>query len=111
RSFAAEIGPALGIEVAPAADLGSAVAESDVCVTATPSRRHFLLKEWVAPGTFVAAVGADAPDKQELEPALLAGATVVVDLLAQCAEIGELHHALAAGVLGRGDVHAERAEL
>ena len=41
------------------------------------------------PGTFIAAVGADNPEKQELEPALLASATLVLDVLDRCAEIGE----------------------
>ena len=36
---------------------------------------------------------------------------VVTDVLEQCAAIGDLHHALAAGVMTRGDVHAELAEL
>ena len=92
-------------------DLQAALRGSDVCVTCTASRRAFLQKADVAPGTFIAAVGADNPDKQELEPALLASATLVVDVLDQCAEIGELHHALAANLLRREQVHAELAEV
>jgi ornithine cyclodeaminase/alanine dehydrogenase-like protein (mu-crystallin family) len=42
---------------------------------------------------------------------LVARATLVVDVLDQCAEIGELQHALAAGLLRRDDVHAELAEV
>jgi ornithine cyclodeaminase/alanine dehydrogenase-like protein (mu-crystallin family) len=60
---------------------------------------------------FVAAVGADSQGKQELEPALVASATLVVDLLEQCAEIGELQHALAAGLTSRQRVHAELADV
>jgi ornithine cyclodeaminase/alanine dehydrogenase-like protein (mu-crystallin family) len=56
-------------------------------------------------------VGADSQGKQELEPALVASATLVVDVLEQCAEIGELQHALAAGLLTRADVHAELADV
>jgi alanine dehydrogenase len=65
----------------------------------------------VAPGTFVAAVGADNEDEQELEPALLAAATVVVDVLEQCATIGDLHDAFAAGVMTRAQFHAELGEV
>src|SRR5262249_48519989 len=68
-------------------------------------------REHVRPGTFVAAVGADSHDKQELAPELMAAAVVVTDVLEQCAEIGDLHHALAAGALSRDGVHAELAEL
>ena len=34
-----------------------------------------------------------------------------VPRLDQCAEIGDLHHAIAAGLLTRSDVHAELAEV
>ncbi len=92
-------------------DLEAAVSASDVCVTCTSARRPVLRRAWVRPGTFVAAVGADAPDKQELEPALLAAGRVVVDVLEQCAAIGELAHALREGVLTRGDVAAELGQV
>jgi len=55
-------------------------------------------------------VGADNDDKQELDPALVAASTVVVDDLAQCATIGDLHHALAQGLLATSDVYANLAE-
>jgi ornithine cyclodeaminase/alanine dehydrogenase-like protein (mu-crystallin family) len=97
--------------VSAVADLGEAVRSSDVCVTCTPSRRPLLEREHVRPGTFVAAVGADSPDKQELHPALMAAGTVVVDVLDQCASIGDLHHALDAGALTRDNVHAELADI
>jgi len=100
-----------GVELEPVKDLRAAVRESDVCVTCTTSRRALLGARDIAPGTFIAAVGADNPEKQELEPSLLASATLVVDVLHQCAEIGELHHALAAGVLTRERVHAELADV
>jgi alanine dehydrogenase len=102
---------ALGIRVEPAADLAAALRRSDVCVTCTPSRRPIVRQADVRPGTFIAAVGADSPGKQELEPPLVAAATLVVDLLEQCAEIGELQHALAAGLLTRERVHAELADV
>ena len=111
RAFAQDLSADLGLDVSAVADLGEAVRRSDVCVTCTPSRRPFLEREHVRPGTFVAAVGADSPDKQELHPALMAAGTVVVDVLDQCASIGDLHHALEAGALTRDNVHAELADI
>ena len=111
QALADEIGTELRIAIAPVTDHVEAVGKSDLCVTCTPSRRPFLLRDHGRPGTFVAAVGADSPDKQELDPALLAAAVVVADVLEQCASIGELHHALEAGALTRGQVHAELADL
>lgn len=92
-------------------DLATAVSSSDVCVTCTSARRPVLRRAWVRPGTFVAAVGADATDKQELEPTLLAAGRLVVDELEQCAAIGELAHALRAGLLSRDDVAAELGQV
>jgi ornithine cyclodeaminase/alanine dehydrogenase-like protein (mu-crystallin family) len=106
-------GDTLGLSAA-ALDAAAALRqarESDVIVTCTPARRYYLTREAVSPGCFVAAVGADDAGKQELEPELLAASTLVVDVLEQCAAIGELHHALAAGVLRRADVYAELWEV
>ena len=65
----------------------------------------------VAGGTFIAAVGADNEDKVEIDPALMAAGTIVVDSLEQCATIGDLHHALARGALSTADVHAVLADV
>ncbi len=97
----------LGLTVTPTRELAMACRESDVCVTCTPAKQPLLGPAAVRPGTFIAAVGADSEEKQELDPALLAQAKVVVDHLDQCAKIGELHHALEQGVLTRAQVHAE----
>jgi ornithine cyclodeaminase len=75
------------------------VAESSqVIVTTTASRSAQFRAAAVKPGTHITAVGADAPGKQELDPALFARAEVVVaDSIAQCADHGDLAPALAAG--------------
>jgi alanine dehydrogenase len=109
--FAAEMSSRLGIRVETAREPGPAVRRSDIVVTCTPSRKPFLGPADVSPGTFLAAVGADSPDKQELDPRILASAKVVADSLDQCAEIGELHHALASGAMKKSDVYAEISDL
>ena len=100
-----------GLDVVPVDDFSVATAGSHVIVTCTPAREPFLRREHVAPGTFIAAVGADNHDKRELHADLMAGAKVIVDVLDQCAEIGELHHALDEGVMTRADVVAELADV
>jgi alanine dehydrogenase len=109
-AFAREMTDRLGFPVEVAASAADA-ARADMCVTCTTSRRPVIAAADVRPGTFVAAVGADSPEKQELDPMLLARATVVVDHLEQCAAFGELHHALAAGVIGLPQVRAQLHEL
>jgi ornithine cyclodeaminase/alanine dehydrogenase-like protein (mu-crystallin family) len=109
--FARELASELGIEVAPAADPGAALRRADVAVTCTTSRRALLRSGDVAPGLFLAAVGADAPEKQELDPAILGAGRLVVDSREQCATIGELHHALEEGVVASASEAAELAEI
>ena len=85
--------------------------ESDICVTCTPSKKYFLKRESVKPGTFVAAVGSDNEDKQELDPRLLASNKVVVDSVEQASKIGELHHAIDSGIMNRDQVYAELGDI
>ena len=84
-----------------------AAARSDLLVTCTPSTRPFVGEEHVRPGTFVAAVGADSAGKNEIDAALMAAAVVITDITAQCAEIGDLHHAIVEGRMSVDDVRAE----
>jgi alanine dehydrogenase len=109
--FAERLGGELGIDVRSVPDLRRALQQSDVCVTCTTSRKSLLTKLEVPPGLFLAAVGADHPEKQELDPALMAACKVVADLVEQCAAIGDLHHAISAGTMRLSDVHAELGEV
>jgi alanine dehydrogenase len=111
RRFADELSTETGIEVSAVSDLAQAIKGSDICVTCTPSKRYFLNHEFISPGTFIAAVGADNPEKQEIDPALLVSNKIIVDSLEQCATIGELHHALEQGLVTKADVHAELGEV
>ena len=109
--YAREISESLGLDVVAVSDYRDAVLKSDIVVTCTPSRTPLLAAADVPAGCFVAGVGADSDDKHELAPDLLARGIVVVDVLEQCARIGDLQHALAAGVMRRDDVHAELANV
>ena len=95
----------------PVDDLSAAARMADVIVTCTTATDAFLASEMVRPGTFIAAVGADNPHKSEIEPELMAKALVVTDSTGQCAAMGDLHHAIEAGVMTAEQVHAELAEL
>lgn len=108
--FAAEVA-ALGLDAEAPTTLRAATLASDIIVTCTTARRPYLGIADVRPGTFVAAIGADNPEKSEIEPALMAHARVVTDVSAQCAVMGDLHHALRAGAMTEADVHAELGEL
>ena len=111
QRFASQLAEELRIDIEAVSDLETAVRQSDICITCTPSKQPLLKSDFIAPGTFIAAVGADSAEKQELEPALLSRSKIVVDVLEQCASIGELHHALDAGLITRADVYGELGEV
>ena len=100
-----------GLRITAIEDLAEATLQSDVIVTCTTARAPFLGPGQVRAGTFIAAVGADSPDKSELRPALFRGATVVVDVLSQALAMGDLRHAVAAGAFSAAEVHAEQGEV
>ena len=87
---------AFGAEVAES--VADAARDADIIVTCTPSRTPFLRREHITPGTFIAAVGADNPEKSEIDPDLMRSAVVVADVLDQARAIGDLHHAPGAAV-------------
>lgn len=97
------------------------VGEADVVCTCTTAGAPLFAAEQLRPGAHVNAIGAYRPDRRELDAALLASATVVVEeRAAALAEAGDLVLAiadgaydadaiagdlsdLATGVIGRGD--------
>lgn len=110
QAFVAAMAGEAGIAIEATADLQKA-SECAIVVTCTTARRHFLLRDMVRPGTFIAAVGADHEEKHEIDPDLMAHATVVTDLTSQASLIGDLHHALVASKMTVEDVHAELGEV
>ena len=78
--------------------------EADVIVTITSSPAFSLAAAHVSPGTHLACMGTDTKGKQEVEPALLARATVFADEVAQSVTIGEAQHAVAAGMIAPGSI-------
>jgi ectoine utilization protein EutC len=110
--FAREVMDDRGCNAQVAQTVEEAVRNSDLIVTVTPSRQPLISPDWVQPGATLIAVGSDTPDKQELDVRLLARADVIIaDRLSQCAEFGEIHHALAAGVLTPDDITGELGDV
>lgn len=80
-------------------------ASCNLIVTTTPSKTPLLRATSVRAGTHITAVGADTPEKIELEPQVLSGADVVVaDSLSQSKSRGEIFRATEAGALKRGKI-------
>ena len=81
-------------------------AQADVIITITSAFEPLLMRDWIRPGTHIACMGTDTKGKQEVDPAILASATVFTDEVAQSVSIGEAQHAVAAGALAEGDITA-----
>jgi len=112
HACAEELAQRFGLDVRAVASPREAVERADIVVTVTPAREPIVEEEWIRPGTHLTAVGSDGPDKQELAVGLLARADkVVADRLEQCLRLGEIHHAVAAGVMASTDVYAELGEV
>lgn len=111
QAFAADALQAHGLIVDIRDQAEWAVRGADVIITTTPARAAYVDADWVQPGAHITAVGSDMPDKQELDPQLLAKATVVVDRIQQAMTQGELHHALEAGLMTPEAVYAEMGDL
>ena len=63
--FAHELHGQLDAHITAVREIGAATRDAAIWVTCTPARRWFVGREHVAPGTFIAAVGADNAEKQE----------------------------------------------
>jgi ornithine cyclodeaminase/alanine dehydrogenase-like protein (mu-crystallin family) len=96
---ATEIG--LAFEAVDREQLG---AQADVIITITSAHEPQLMKEWVKPGTHIACMGTDTKGKQEIDPALVAAATVFTDEVEQSITIGETQHAIEAGLINSSDI-------
>lgn len=109
--FASELSADLNIAITASQDLAECIRRCDICVTCTTSHEPLVKEADIHPGLFIAAVGADNPQKQEIHPAVMARSKIVCDVIEQCASMGDLHHALNAGVVKGEDIHAELGEV
>jgi len=98
-------------EIKTSTDAETVVAGADVVVTLTPARAPIIREDWIAPGTHIAAVGADKAGDQELEGTLLAKARVFVDDIRQCRTDGEINVPLSQGLITEDDIAGEIGEI
>jgi ornithine cyclodeaminase len=106
---AAELREKLGIAVRAETDAAKAVTGADIIVTTTPSTEPLIHAGFVTAGQHITAMGSDAEHKNEIAPAILKLADLyVADSAKQTRRLGELHHAIDAGLIS---ADAEVAEL
>lgn len=108
---ASELSRRLGFPVASVADPQAAMQGADIIVTTTPAERPILMADWLEPGQHVTAMGSDSEHKNEIDPAVFARATYVADRLSQTRRLGELAHAIRAGLATADQTFAELGEV
>lgn len=119
QSFSRAMSRELDIPVKAYQDVESVVSQADIVVTTTPSREPLVQAEWLKSGTHITSVGADAPNKVELDPrCALKADYYVCDSFEQSKKLGELRSVQETGivngdltVLELGDVITGRHKL
>ncbi len=95
---------AQGFAAKAAADLETAVRESDIISCATLATAPLVLREWVQPGAHVDLIGSFKPDMRETDDAMFADTSVFVDTDEALDKAGDLLSPMAAGVFAREQV-------
>ncbi len=100
-TLAKRLGETLKLEVRAERDAERAVESADIIVTTTPATTPIVKRQWLRAGQHVTAMGSDAEHKNEIDPQLITEADLyVADSLSQTRRLGELHHAIDAGLIG-----------
>ncbi len=110
-NFAKMITDNYGINATAVDTIKEAVIGSDVISTTTPSHIPVIKRKWVADGTHINAMGADAPGKQELESHLLEKAKVVIDCWDQASHSGEINIPVHEGLIRKSDIYAKIGDI
>lgn len=109
--FCARLRRRLRVRWSPVASIKACVAEADLIVTITPSRRPLVMRQWIKPGAHINAIGADAPGKQELDPQILRDALVVVDDRRQAIHGGEINVPITKKQFSPRQIHATVGDI
>lgn len=92
-------------------DIEKSTSKADVIVTATPSRKPIIKKEWVKKGTHFSCIGSDMEGKQEIDENIFSKARIFVDDLEQASNVGETEIPIKKGVIKKEDIAGEIGEV
>jgi ornithine cyclodeaminase len=99
EAVARDLTASLGIAVETVQNPQSALNGADIIITTTPAEQPILRAEWLQPGQHITAMGSDSEHKNEIDPVILTRASYIADSVAQTRRLGELHHAIKAGLI------------
>ena len=92
-------------------NIEEATGKSEIIITATPSKKPLIMKDWVKPGTHFSCIGSDMSGKEEIDPEILRDARIYVDDLEQNVNVGEIELPIKGGVITKDDVIGEIGEV
>lgn len=100
-----------GISISYGEDLKATVNQSDIIITATPSRAPIIKKEWVKAGTHFSCIGSDMEGKQEIDEKIFTHACVLVDDINQAISVGECEIPIKKGAIKAQEVKGEIGDV
>ncbi len=92
-------------------DIKKSTGETDIVVTATPSRKPLIKKEWVKKGTHFTCIGSDMEGKQEIDENIFSMARVFVDDINQAANVGETEIPIKKDIINKESIVGEIGEV
>ncbi len=99
------------LQITPTETPEAVVTGSDIVVTTTPATKPIVQNAWVSSGTHFNCIGADAPTKEELDPAILRRAKIIVDNWDQASHSGEINVPVSNGMIRKENIWAELGEI
>jgi ornithine cyclodeaminase len=103
---------AKGLPARQVDDLAGAAGEADIIAAATTVAQPIIFSDWVQPGTHLSLLGAYNPGMAEAAPELVARSRIFADSRAAVLEKGgEIHRAIAAGLIRPETIEADLASL
>jgi len=107
-----ELGRDGRLQVQACTSVDEAMRGVDIAITTTPSREPLIQAHHLQPGLHITAMGSDAEHKNEIAPAALAAVDCyVADRLSQTRVLGEMHHALKAGLVSEESGFSELGQV
>lgn len=88
----------------PVDKIENAAKAADIIITATPSRRPLIMKDWIKPGVHFSCIGADMEGKQEIDENIFRGARIIVDDVTQAVNVGETEIPVKKSVITKQDI-------
>jgi ornithine cyclodeaminase/alanine dehydrogenase len=92
-------------------DIEKPTGEADIIITATPSRKPLIKREWIKKGTHFTCIGADMEGKQEIDENIFSMARVLVDDINQAANVGETEMPIKKNIITKESIIGEIGEV